>query len=401
MNAMATKAGVGRSISSSASAAGREAAAQACAPLGDSSPDFCLVFGTSGYDQHDLLEGVRSVTGGARIAGCSAEGIIAGPESHERDRAVAVFAVRSDVFRFEPFLIPGYEREPAAAGIELARQVNASNPRRPLALLLFPDGLTGDCSALLHAAETELSSPIPMIGGAAGDAMVFERTWQYMDGAVASGQLAAVLVSGEGTLVHQVSHGCSTIGLDRTITAAGSGWVREIDGRPAWAVFREFLDGDPQDLNAEGIAHLSLAQALDDDQDYGDFIVRTPLQLERDSGALFFPGGGIAEGTRVKIARRDPERIRESAVRCAERLLASGLGRPDFVLQFDCAGRGRLMFGPCAASEIVQPLQRILGEDVPWAGFHTYGEIAPVAGRSRYHNYTVALCAFFGRGSTA
>jgi small ligand-binding sensory domain FIST len=150
-------------------------------------------------------------------------------------------------------------------------------------------------------------------------------------------------------------------------------------------------------LNAEGIAHLSLAEELtDESNDYGRFIIRTPLQLDRSSGALFFPGGGIAQGTPVRIARRDPIRIRESAQACAGRVAGSHPGRrPAFVLQFDCAGRGRMMFGSCAAEEIVRPLQEVLGATVPWLGFHTYGEIAPIRGRAHYHNYTVALCAIY------
>lgn len=71
--------------------------------------------------------------------------------------------------------------------------------------------------------------------------------------------------------------------------------------------------------------------------------------------------------------------------------------RPDLVLQFDCAGRGRILWGGCAAQEIVAPLRRTLGETTPWIGFHTYGEIAPIGDRPYYHNYTVALCAFYER----
>ena len=77
-------------------------------------------------------------------------------------------------------------------------------------------------------------------------------------------------------------------------------------------------------------------------------------------------------------------------------MLASHGGRaPAFVLQFDCAGRGRILFGACAAAEIVVPLRKTLGPATPWLGFHTYGEIAPIAGRPYYHNYTVALCAVY------
>lgn len=32
-----------------------------------------------------------------------------------------------------------------------------------------------------------------------------------------------------------------------------------------------------------------------------------------------------------------------------------------------------------------------------WLGSHTYGEIAPVGGRTMFHNYTRVLCALYAR----
>ena len=48
---MPTTAGVGKSLSANAELAGCEAARQACEFLPGVEPDFCLVFGTSGYNQ--------------------------------------------------------------------------------------------------------------------------------------------------------------------------------------------------------------------------------------------------------------------------------------------------------------------------------------------------------------
>lgn len=401
---MPTTAGVGRSIAASAARAGEEAATKACAALGGAPPEFCLVFSTSGYDQRVLLDAVRAVTGPARLSGCSGEGVIAEGVSDERDRSVAVLAVRSDAIRFTPLLVPRYSADPAGAGRALARRVHESGVADAAGLFVFPDGLLGDCTAFLDALAAELPPGLAVAGGAAGDAMLFERTWQFRDGEVTSDAVAAVLVHGACEVAIRVSHGCEPVGTRYQVTDAADGWLRTLDGEPAWAVYRQFLDGGPEDLNAEGIAHLSLAEELEtgDHDGYGRIIIRTPLQLDPASGALFFPGGGIRTGMRVRIARRDPVRVRASARSCAERLRHAGAGaQPALVFQFDCAGRGRLMFGPRASDEIVRPLQQILGPATPWLGFHTYGEIAPLRGRPRYHNYTVALCAIFERAPGA
>jgi small ligand-binding sensory domain FIST len=187
------------------------------------------------------------------------------------------------------------------------------------------------------------------------------------------------------------------IGLERTVTRAEGGWVREIDGRPAWDVFKEYLEGDPPDLQAEGVIHLCIGKPLDAEatRDYdAPHVIHTPLHLDKATGALFFPGGGLSTGERIRLTRRDAARIRESALGCARKLVRQDR-RPLVVFQFDCAGRGRALFGSCAADEIVRPLQAALGTEVPWIGFHTYGEIAPIGDRSYYHNYTVVLCALY------
>jgi hypothetical protein len=103
----------------------------------------------------------------------------------------------------------------------------------------------------------------------------------------------------------------------------------------------------------------------------------------------------------IQLTRRDPGRIRESARECARKVLESHPDRrPALVLQFDCAGRGQSLFGPSVSREIVRPLQETLGDSIPWLGFHTYGEIAPVQDRLYYHNYTVVLCAVYDAADT-
>lgn len=395
---MSTIAGVGRSPSLMARRAGAEAAQEALRALAGRAPEAALVFGTCGHDQSEMLAGVREVLPGAALAGCSGEGVIAGPVSDEVERSVAVMALASDTMTFHSTIVTGYGADPAAAGRALAEWVRGQPHEDALALLVFPDGLSGNCSVMLTALEGALPRPIPVVGGAAGDAMRLKQTYQYAGDRVESGALSALLIRGRGSFTFALSHGCTAIGLPRRVTEAEGSWLRAIDGRPAWAVLREYLDGDPEDLNAEGISHVSFAEEIDEmgGDDAGRFVIRTPLGLDRDNGSLLLPGGGLANGTPIRLVRRDPPLIRESARRCAERIAGRHPGqKPAFVLQFDCAGRGRSLFGSCVAEEIVHPLQRQLGPDVPWIGFHSYGEIAPAGGRSRYHNYTVALCAVY------
>lgn len=396
--AMTTLAFAARSLLHDARAAGREAAAAASAALGPGSVDLTLLFATAPYDQAALLAGVAEHLDPATIVGCSGEGVIAGATSSERDHALALLAVRSDSLRFEPFAIEGYGRDSRGAGSALAAAVTARARDDAVGLWLFPDGLHGNCTEMLDALQEALAIPLVTVGGAAGDAMTFDRTYQYLGTDVHTDAIAAVLVSGRGTMEVAVSHGCTPIGLPRTVTRADDNRVLEIDGAPAWEVFKEYLDGDPQDLNGEGIVHLCIGQSLDDPAatHYAPYVIRTPLGLDKSSGALLFPGGGLATGQTICMTRRDPERILASARSCTRDIeRRHPRRRPAFALQVDCAGRGKVLFGASAGAELVAPLRDIFGGDVPWAGFHSYGEIAPIGGRVHYHNYTVALSVLY------
>lgn len=396
---MSTTAHVGISSQEDSRAAGREAALAAVAPLPGQRADLALVFATADHRHDVMLAAIRDVLPHTKLLGCSGEGVIAHDESHEASAAVAVMAIASTSVVFDTFVVEEYAQQPEQAGRRLGRLVR-ERVRDPRCLCLMSDGLLGNCTDFLRALHEELGA-VPIVGGTAADAMTFERTFQYTDERVLSGGVVAFALSGAVDVEIAVSHGCAPIGLERTVTSAESGWIREIDGIPAWQVFKEYLADDAEDLNADGISHLCIGEPIQGDPTgYDPYVIRTPLQLDQASGALFFPGGGLTEGNRVQLTRRDPDKIRKSAQACAARLLDSHDGQtPAFVLQFDCAGRGRLLFGACTAAEIVVPLRKTLGPNTPWLGFHTYGEIAPIAGRPYYHNYTVALCAVYDRAA--
>lgn len=393
---MATRCGVGRSDRRDPLEAGREAADLACRALDGKLPDLLLAFATTGYDQPQVLKGIRAAAPLAALSGCSGEGIIAGPTSNESEHCVGVLAMWSDAISFETLLVTDYSADSTAAGERLAEQVLAASRGDEFALLVFPDGLKGDCTQLLNALDARLPRTITVTGGAAGDALTFIDTFQYRGDVAARDAVSAVLMRGAGRLELAVSHGCVPIGLERHVTRAQDSWMQEIDGQPAWSVFRQYLEGEPEDLNTEGAIHLSVGEPFPEHEhaEYEPFIIRTPMGLDRESGALYFPGGGLASGGAIRLTRRDPERVRQSAREAAERIARRNAGRePAAVLQFDCAGRGRQLFGSSTADSIVVPLQQAMGRDLPWLGFHTYGEIAPIGGRTRYHNFTVSLCA--------
>jgi hypothetical protein len=391
-----TTAAVGESTSHSARHAGREAAGLALRGLGRP-PTFLLLFATTGYDQVELIAGVTDVAGGTPSSGCSGEGVISQRGADEGAHAVVVMAVASDSATFVPLLATGLANDPRRCAVSLAEQIRYRTDGRGRCLILLPDGISGNCASLIEALEESLPYPLVIVGGAAGaDMSSKSTTYQYHRGRVVNDAVAAVLIGGDVAVDTAVSHGSTPIGMVRTVTRSEGGTVHEIDGRPAWDVFREYLDGDPTDMAIEDSLYLGFGERLPPELvgPYGEYIMRAPLSLDRETGAIFFPGG-LRQGSKIRVARRDPDRMREGAAEVARELASRRKGmQASLVLQFDCVGRGREIFGDATAAT-VSSMQDALGREVPWLGCYTFGEIAPLNGKTLYHNQTVVLCALY------
>jgi methyl-accepting chemotaxis protein len=299
------------------------------------------------------------------------------------------------VAKFEAFSAQGFKDDADKAADELCRQVGPDADQGGL-LLIFPDGILGNCRQLIESLERQLPDTVAIAGGTAGDLLKFERTYQYHGRSVLSGGVSALLISGDFDVELTVSHGCDLIGRPQVVTRAADGYVHEIDGEPAWDVFRSYLPDDSNGLEAVHVAHLLLAEHIDEaDAQFGEYSVRVPVRLERDTGALYF-AAGLDEGTEVQLALRNAEKVCSRAIEAAEGMMRRRQGQaPSLVMQLDCAGRGRLLFDEAVSESLIVPVQQAIGEDLPWIGLHTYGEIAPVGRRTYFHNYTGVLCALY------
>lgn len=400
---MTTSAGCATSTEKDPRKAGVQAASEALEALNGRQPDVLIVFSTAGYDQRDLLSGVRDVAPDVALTGCSGEGVITREGSQEGSHAVAVLALASEDLETTTLGVEGMAENSEKAGRELADQILEQGPADPELIVIFPDGLTVNTTKLfdgLKAGFDAQDSPLPpIVGGTAGDLMAVDQTFQYHDDRVLSDGTAALAIGGNVEAEIGVSHGCLPIGLPREVTKAHENWVDEIDGKPAFEVLKEYLDDDPDELRAEDVVHMCFGEPLEgmEEDEYESYIIRTPLGLDPETGSLSFPAE-LPQGSRIQMTRRDPREISDRAGRLAREVADRQPGRdPLLVLHFDCAGRGRILFGEETNEKAIAPVQAAFSGDIPWMGFHTYGEIAPVGGEPRFHNYTVALAALYPR----
>jgi hypothetical protein len=387
---------VGKSNIGDPKLAGKEAAQKALNKLKGAMPIFALIFATTGYDQDKLLQGINQVIGDIPSAGCSGEGIITQEGSDENSCAVGVMLFSGDKLQLHNYLTKGLKKDSYSCGQALAKEVNAYGKNQNTVLFIFPDSMTANTTEVIKALEDNLETPTVILGGTAGDMLKFKKTYQYHDGKVYTDSISAVCIKGDYEIDWLVSHGCKEIGIKQVATKTDKNLLVEIDGEPAWDVFKEYLPGKPDAMSAEDAFHLCLGELHRmKDPCKDQLIIRMPVKLIPETGAIQF-SVEIPEGTSIHLTRRDPKIIAEKVINDFRELLKKNKNKkPIAVFQFDCAGRGATIYGDEFNSAVIKPLQAMLDADIPWIGFHTYGEISPLCGKVFFHNFTAVIAVLF------
>lgn len=396
---MGTSVGVGYSVQRNPQEAGKEAALKALEQGGIGKPDFVFVFATVGYNQQVLIRTIRETTSGAPLSGCSGEGIITQGMAAETNFGVCVMAISSDELRFDNVRVKEITGRADLAGERLAAEVKPFLTADSIACFLFVEGLVFDFDPFRAAFEKSLQGErmLPLFGGLAADNWAARKTWQYHDDEVFSQGVSCVLMSGRGDVAWGISHGCVPIGTRHSITRSKGNIIYEIDGMPALELLKDYAEGDLKDQWNKMSLNLCLGFKTPEPikKDYGEYIVRYMMGKDDQEGYVTIQSD-VKEGTELWMVRRDKELIRDGLQTISHQIKEKTEGRkPKFVLQFECMGRGKVVFREQEKIELIRSLQESVGGDIPWIGFYTYGEIGPVSGYNCIHNFTAVVAAVY------
>jgi hypothetical protein len=396
---MTINAGVGMSRHHNPNVAGREAADQALEKAGVSKPDFVFMFASIGYDQPSLVRAVREITGGAPLAGCSAEGTINGDDADESNFSVVVTAISSEELQWTNGIVPGLEDDPRAVGKQVAKDLLPDLSADNIGLFVFPDGLTDYLEPFFAGLEENLPSDrfLPLWGGGAGNNVsVEEPTYQYCDDEVISGGVAYALLAGKAQAGWAISHGLVPIGSARTVTCSQGNVIFEIDGKPAIEVLKEYL---PEGALAEDrdwmryAVSLALTTKAPNYMKDEEYVVRGVPAVRMADGSIIVQTE-VQEGTSIWFSSRDKEKIISRFDRMARQITEQlGDDKPKLVFQFECFTRGKSLFREQEKVQLLKRLRQSVGPEVPWVGFYTIGEIGPVEEHNLRHLYTSVVLA--------
>lgn len=346
------------------------------------------------------MRGVRDAAGTASLIGCSTAGEITneGPSQ----KSVGVLAIRSDSLVFYTGVGANIKSGAREAGQAVAREVKDKAQKPLRAFVMLPDVLTGNGADIVRGVSDVLGPHFPIVGGAAGDDFLFEKTYQYRDGEVVSGAVAGVGITGDFTMGIGVRHGWVPIGMPMKVTKAEGAILHELDGKPAISIYEDYFGERAEELRREALARLAITYplGLKIPEYQEEYLIRDPITVD-EKGSITC-AAEIPEGSEVRLMIGSKEKAVEAAEDAARHLMNEfevDKTKPKFVLMFNCIAREKL-FAQKANDEIQAVLQ-IIGHDVPLLGFYTYGEQAPLGGEvrnaekcdSRFHNETMVMFA--------
>ena len=396
---MAIYAGVGLSKQQDAYQAGYEACKQAIEKSGSKKPDLTVVFSSVSFEQAEVLKGVREASNSAPLIGCTDAGEITneGPSKN----SVGVMAIASDQINFYVGLGKDVKKGAREAGQAVAKEVKEKSKEALRAFIMFPDVLTGNGADIVRGVLDVLGEHFPVVGGAAGDDFLFQKTYEYRDGEVVSGAVGGVGLAGKFSMGAGVRHGWIPIGVPMKVTKSEGSVVQELDGRPALSIYEDYFGDKAGDLRKEPLARMAITYPLGIKlPDMEEYLIRDPITVD-EKGAITC-AAEIPEGSEIRLMIGSKEKAVEAAEDAARKLVRDfekAGSRPKLVLMFNCIAREKL-FAQKANDEI-QAVMNIIGEDVPLLGFYTYGEQAPIGGEihdlekcnPRFYNETVVMFA--------
>jgi len=344
-------------------------------------PKLAIVFGSSWFDQHQLLQGIRSVLGTVPIAGVSTAGEILpeGPVSH----TCIVMLLACPGLSCSVGLGEAVDRAPREAGQQAAfaaiRDLRGT-PR--VGLLLFGDGLVTTYGDVVRGIQEVLGTSALIVGGMAGDDLRFTQTFQYANDRVVSQAVVGALLGGSVKIGVGIEHGFAPISKPRRVTRARANVLYELDQQPAASVYEEYFGAElVRRIKHEGLTRQGIAYPLGVQSEASTRWLLRNVVAFSDDGSLSC-SGEIAEGAWLQLMIGSRELALDAAHAAAQQAIQS-IHHIACVLVFDSALRRKLLGAEHARMEIAR-IRQVVGQTTPLAGCYTYGEQAPFGAASIY-----------------
>ncbi len=377
-----------------ARAAAREATRAACDRLDGRRADAVWVFATEGYDAQAVLAGVQDVVADAPVTGGRVPGVFCDDVvTHDGIGVLALsggvtvtHAVGEDASR------DGRGAGARAAG-EALRRANGGRPHTLLAVL--PDAVRANSSEAVRGVADAAGTAVRVVGGGSGDDLHFVESFQFAGDRVVQDAVVATALGTHAPAGIGLHHGCAPWGPPMRVTRARGRVVCELDGRPAFARYADAVRAlGLGDVPATRFVDFAMLHPLGVPTDDGDFVLRSPLQLN-DDGSIVCCADVPADGA-VRVMLGNRISLLDAATHAGRDARAGLRGAdPAVGLVFACVSRDMVLrhLRDETSAELAA-VRKGLGDGTPLFGCLSFGQIGGGAAQApRYHSKSIQVCA--------
>lgn len=355
-------------------------------PCEDSDQTLVLAFGGAEFAEYsEPLLALGRAFPRSKILACSTAGEIHGTRVHDHSITAAVARFQRTTLRSAS--APIGSSTSFDAGQKLGRELAGPGLR---GVLVLSDGLGVNGSCLARGLNSVLDEPVVVTGGLAGDGDRFLRTWVLVNGVPVTGHATAVGFYGDDVHIgHGSKGGWDVFGPERRVTRAEGNVLFELDGKPALALYKEYLGDLASELPASALL-FPLAIRHTDAKGNESSVVRTILGVDERQSSMTF-AGDIPQGAFAQLMRANFDRLVQGASDAAVMTRSSKTnGSSVLSIAISCVGR-RLVLRQRTEEETEATLE-ILPDGTRQVGFYSYGELSPhTNGSCELHNQTMTL----------
>lgn len=334
-----------------------------------------------------VLERIHAAVPGARIMGCSTSGEIG---DGVEDNSISLLAMRFDrtAIKFTAVSL-GRTEDSFEAGARIAENLKGDGLK---AVFVLTPGLNINGSELTSGMKSKITPGVFVSGGMAGDGTNFKKTFVVLDDGISDKQAVAFGLYGDNVVVRSGSSGgWKPFGPMRNVTRAEKNVLYELDGKPALALYKEYLGDKVADLPGSGLLY---PFAIMNENKVGTKgLIRTILGIDEAANSLIL-AGNMETGSVVSLMRAGTEELAEGARHAAMKALDNKPSAEDSaVICVSCVGR-KILMGDDTEEELDAAREYL--KDMPVAGFYSYGEIChhEDTDEPELHNQTMTITYF-------
>ena len=327
---------------------------------------------------------VRQAFPKAHLFGCTTAGEILGTQVRTGTLALTAVTFEHTQIATARARIDGLDGS-FAAGQEVVRQLPQQGLRH---VFVVSEGLRVFGGDLVTAISSALPANVTASGGFAADPALFQSTQVWCDSEPESSTVVALGFYGERLRVGlSVTGGWRPFGPDRLITRSQRNVVYEFDGRPALALYKQYLGEHAAGLPASG--HLFPLELHNPERK--SRVLRALLAVDEKEQSITY-ASDVPQGCYARFMMGQIEDLVSGAHKAAKANLETLEGhRPGLSLIVSCAGRSHILSQ--RIEEEVEAIRDVFGEQTALTGFYSYGEIGPPEGicLPELHNETISI----------